>query len=286
MHAIIKKKDYLFLLTIQLLVNCSSSDSVIDTNRETNDLVELSTIQSGVQAAYPKGSTKSKYGFYAYVPSEYDIANAEKYPLLIHLHGGGARGDSAVNLNDLNSILFDGPPSLIHKNQWNPKHPMIVVSPQSPSIWNAENLHGFITFLIDNLKIDTKRIYMTGFSMGGKGCYDYVSSKGSNSYVAAIVPIAGWGDTSKGNQFTNIPVWAFHGDADKIISYDKSIAMVNAINVENPTIKAKITIYSGIGHDSWSRTYDNTGIGNGNSTYDPFDISIYEWMYSYKKTDL
>ncbi|WP_106792487.1 dienelactone hydrolase family protein [Aquimarina sp. Aq78] len=283
-YSIIKKKIYLFLLTIQLLANCSSSDSVIDTN--ANDLVELSTIQSGVQKAYPKGSTKSQYGFYAYVPSEYNIANTEKYPLLIHLHGGGARGDSSVNPNDLNSILFDGPPSLIHKNQWNPKHPMIVVSPQSPSIWNTETLHNFITFLVDNLKIDTQRIYMTGFSMGGKGCYDYVSSKGNKSYVAAIVPIAGWGDVSIGNQFTNIPVWGFHGDADRIISHDKSILMVNAINAENPTTKAKITIYSGVGHDSWSRTYDNTGKGSGNSAYDPFDISIYEWMYLYKKTDL
>ncbi|WP_074409078.1 MULTISPECIES: carboxylesterase family protein [Aquimarina] len=283
-YSIIKKKRYLFLLTIQLLANCSSSDSVIDTN--TNDLVELNTIPSGVQKAYLKGSTKSQYGFYAYVPSEYNIANTEKFPLLIHLHGGGARGDSSVNPNDLNSILFDGPSSLIYKNQWNPKHPMIVVSPQSPSIWNTENLHNFIAFLINNLKIDTQRIYMTGFSMGGKGCYDYVSSKGSNSYVVAIVPIAGWGDVSTGNQFTNIPVWAFHGDADRIISYDKSISMVNAINAENPTTKAKITIYSGVGHDSWSRTYDNTGRGSGNSAYDPFDISIYEWMYLYKKTDL
>ena len=269
----------LLYLGFLFIIGCGSNDN---NSQNTNDL-DLGVIKSGVQQAYLKGTTNTQYGFYLYTPSQYDATNEEKFPLLIYLHGGGSRGDSSINPNDLNVILLDGPPSLINEIRWNPKYPMIVACPQSPTVWNTEHLHDFISFLVESLKVDTQRIYMTGFSMGGKGCFDYVSNKGDNSYVAALVPIAGFGDASKGKQFKNIPVWAFHGDADNIVPYSSSVSMINAINAEDPATRAKLTIYSGVNHNSWTRTYDNTAIGEGNVNYDPFDITIYEWMYLYKK---
>ena len=50
-------------------------------------------------------------------------------------------------------------------------------------------------------------------------------------------------------------VWAFHGRKDKTVYVEESIKMVEAINASGG--KAKLTVYPGCGHDSWSKTYRN-----------------------------
>ena len=227
--------------------------------------------------------TDSPYGFWFYAPPEYDsLANAE-YPLLIHLHGLGERGNSANNPASMNIILWNGAPKLIRLNQWVVNNPMIVVAPQTTVNWQANTLHNFITFLIVELHVDISRIYMTGLSMGANGTFDYVSGKGAEAYTAAIVPIAGWGNTTTGAQFEDVAVWAFHGDADPIVAVTGSMVMIDSINARNPVIPAKLTIYPGVTHDSWARTYDGTGMGDESAEYAPFDQSIYDWMYQYQK---
>lgn len=253
-----------------------------DSSNEEREYSSIN-IEVGVQQAYIKGTTSAPFGFYLYVPLDYDATTDDLYPLLIHLHGGGARGNSAQNPNDLNQILFDGPPKLIAGGQWSPSHPMIVASPQSPTIWNVDHLHEFITYLIEELKVNSRRIYMTGLSMGGKGCFDYVSTKGVDAYVAAIVPIAGWGNTSDREQFKSVATWAFHGDKDQVISFSSSVNMIEAINNAGPQVPAKLTVYSGVGHDSWTRTYDGSGMGEESEDYDPFEENIFDWMYLFEK---
>lgn len=236
----------------------------------------------GVLKPFYLNQTDAAYGFWLYAPPEYDSLAIDEYPLLIHLHGLGERGNSANNPAGMNIILWNGAPKLIRLNQWSVNNPMIVVAPQTTANWQASTLHDFITFLIDELHVDTSRIYMTGLSMGANGCFEYVSGKGTEAYTAAIVPIAG-GNTSTGAQFEDVAVWAFHGDADQIISVSSSMMMIDSINANNPSIPAKLTIYPGVTHDSWARTYDGTGVGDESADYSPFDQSIYDWMYQYHK---
>ena len=59
--------------------------------------------------------------------------------------------------------------------------------------------------------------------------------------------------------------------------------MVDSINKYNPLVKAKLTLYPGVGHDSWSRTYDGSGMGTERADYESFDMSIYDWMFLYTK---
>ncbi|WP_394746985.1 carboxylesterase family protein [Spongiimicrobium salis] len=293
---------FLLLIVFQFFLGCSSNNDIGNkeianeeiANEETeNDdgqdelpdttAVDLGIIIPGTQQAYINGTTGLEYGFHLYTPAEYDTNGEDEFPLLVYLHGSGSRGDSSVDEEVLDVILLNGPARLIDRGMWNPEQPMVVVSPQSPTTWNTGLLHDFIGLLAENLKIDRERIYMTGYSMGGRGCFDYISDFGNDSYAAVIVPIAGWGNEQTGNQFVNTPVWAFHGHEDKIITYDSSVNMVNAINNENPETLAKLTIYPEVGHGSWARTYDSSGIGTENSNYDPFDMTIYEWMYQFKK---
>jgi hypothetical protein len=53
-----------------------------------------------------------------------------------------------------------------------------------------------------------------------------------------------------------------------------SVNMVNAINAcaPPPPVLAQLTIYPGVGHDSWTRTYDGTA-----------GHDIYAWMLQYHR---
>lgn len=269
-----------------LLLNCTENEYIKNDDNNIGieyDLDSLPKDTGGLQKANILGNTNAIYGHYIYTPSNYDN-NSPAYPLLVFLHGSGQRGNSQTNPEELKKVIGTGPPRMIEQNKWFPKYPMIVASPQLTSgIWNPDDVHNFINYIIKNYNIDTNRIYMTGYSLGAFGCYDYISKFGSAAYAAAIVPIAGSGNKNSGNKYTTIPVWAFHGDSDKIVLKEGSIDMVNAINASNPNTRAKLTLYPEVGHDSDTRTFDGTGMGTESSDYDTFDRSIYEWLFLFEK---
>ncbi len=240
-------------------------------------------VTPGEQKVFLLNETKANYGFALYTPTEYNDDKEQKLPLLIYLHGGGGRGPGN-SLNSFDRVIFGvTPPSLIQQGVWNPPAPMVVVSPQSSGIWNAERLHNFIAFLIKNMNIDASRIYMTGLSMGGRGTFDYVTQYGAQAYTAAVVPIAGWSLVNEGAPFKTVPLWAFHGDADDVINVNGSKNMVNAINNSNPEVRAKLTIFPGVNHFSWQKVYDSSGIGTEHSNYDVYNTTIYDWMLQFTK---
>jgi predicted peptidase len=248
-----------------------------------NILSNLPVDTGGVHLAKIHESTSAPYGHYIYTPSSSSKAGPE-FPLLIFLHGAGQKGNSSNDPAKLDLVLRNGPPILIEGSEWNPTYPMIVASPQChDGDWNAEKIHDFITYLINEYPVNTKRIYITGLSMGGYGTFSYIGDYGDDSYAAACVPICGGGNINKAESFQNIPTWAFHGDADRTVSVNNSIKMIEAINALNPPEKAKLTIYPGVGHDSWSMTYDGTGMRTESSEYDGFNQEIYDWMFQFQK---
>ena len=202
---------------------------------------------------------------------------------MIFLHGAGEKGNSSEDNTFLDLVLRNGPPKLIERKEWAPKYPMIVVSPQChDGGWNGTKIHEFIKFILANYNVNKNRIYITGLSMGGYGTFDYITTTADSCYAAAAVPICGGGNSGKVEGMKHIPTWAFHGDADNTVSVNSSIKMIDAINAKNPPIKAKLTIYPGIGHNSWSMTYDGSGMGTESSEYDAFNMDIYNWLFQYE----
>ena len=110
--------------------------------------------------------------------------------------------------------------------------------------------------------------------------------------MAAAVLIAGRGSLLADhrepcNKFERTTIWAFHGADDDIVPAVGSIDPINYINANcktNDEEPWKLTIYPGVGHDSWTRTYDLTGINQPtDSMYDPFDENIYYWLLRHSK---
>lgn len=269
------KNTVLFILCLILpLQSCKKSEV-----RDYNNLSNLPTDKGGKHLPFILGSTDSPYGFYIYTPSE----PGPEYPLLIFLHGAGEKGNSSSNPILLDMVLRHGPPKLIQGKKWSPVYPMIVVSPQChENSWDPAKIHRLIKFLLVNFKVNKKRIYLTGLSMGGFGTFNYLTAAADSGLVAAAVPICGGGNASKAEEMKHIPLWAFHGDSDEIVDVSASINMVNAINSKKPPVRAKLTLYPGVGHDSWTRTYDGSGMGTESEAYDPFAMDIYRWMLQYE----
>lgn len=250
------------------------------------DLANLPADTGGIHEAKSTGSTEAGLEHYIYIPGGYDSNNLN-YPLIVFLHGQGEAANFGGG-QPLSAVTKHGPPKLIEGGDWNPSYPTIVASPQAPNSggWNSTEIHDFITYLIDTYRVNPQRIYLTGLSLGGMGTWAYVGNLREDSYAAAIVPICGRYSTAAADRFLSTPIWAFHGAKDTTIKpfeNSGSPLMVEAINELSPDVPAKVTIYPGVGHDSWTRTYNGSGMGDESDEYDPFDMSIYDWMFQYSK---
>lgn len=239
-----------------------------------SDLEEIRTLTTTLAVRQPATSLQSTaagaaVGYYAYLPEDHYLHPNDRFPLLVFLHGSGEKGNGTT---ELARVLVHGPPKLIKNGR---DFPFIVISPQLPS-----NQGGWPTGLVDELinkaiadyHVDTTRMYVTGLSLGGYGTWAYAVAKPGR--LAAVVPIAGGGSTGQACTMKNVPAWAFHGDADGTVNVSGSVNMVNAINAcaPAPAVAARMTIYPGVGHDSWGRTYDGTA-----------GHDIYTWMLQHRR---
>jgi len=194
------------------------------------------------------------------LPKVYE-KDGDAVPLVLFLHGAGERADN------LNQVKKHGPPKMIEKGH---DLPAIVVSPQCPAgtWWTAHT--GILSALLDKIErehnVDKDRIYVTGLSMGGYGTFALAAKEPER--FAAAVPICGGGTPKQAKALTKLPMWVFHGDADKVIPVDESKRMVKAIN-QHDGENAKLTIYEGVGHNSWDRAYG--------------DKAMWKWLFEQKR---
>lgn len=248
----------------------------------------------GIQTERPKGSTSANYGYLEYLPDNYGCAN--KMPLVIFLHGYGKIGNGTT---DLNKVSTEGLPLLL-KNKTLPStsEPFICLSIQSSTKYIDHNaVNKFLTYAIKTYKVDTTRMYLTGLSGGATCGYNYMRTY--NRFAAAVL-IAGYGLTKTicDTKGPYTPVWAFHGTADETINITGSSNYNYRVNQCPQTQeRCKITAFDGVGHNSWDRTYTLSGMSSFSvatfrisdsgkrvdTKYDPFDVSIYEWLLKHKK---
>jgi predicted peptidase len=169
----------------------------------------------------------------------------KKYPLLVHIHGAGGRG------NNLDLLKKAGPLYEIENGR---KLPFVVIAPQCyTDTWFEifEKLLEFIENMINSDYVDKTRVYLSGVSMGGYTAWQAAMSR--PEWFAAMVPVCGGGMYWNASRLKNIPVWAFHGALDNVVYVTESINMVNAVNKAGGS--AKLTIYPDVGHNSWEKAF-------------------------------
>lgn len=192
--------------------------------------------------------TKIKY--LLYIPDTY-IKSKEEWPLILFLHGVGERG------NNVRKVKREGLPELIARKK--KKLPFIILSPQCPrnGWWSStsqiEDINVLLDHVVSKYRVDEKRIYATGLSMGGFGTWQLAATYPDR--FAAIAPICGVGNPEDAKKIAHIPIWVFHGEKDEIVPIKASEDMVEALKKAGSQVK--FTVYPEIGHDSWTVTYKN-----------------------------
>lgn len=269
--------------TIRLIVNdgtvASASDTVVVEATPEGSVGLPDGPSSDRHTPRVLGSTDAAQAYWEYLPPGY--GDGELRPLLLFIHGLGE--NDGVNKGDeaaLSKVVRQGIPKLINNDDWPTEgRPFVVLSPQklgSSGCTSSNSIRDFLAFAMDNYDVDPKRIYLTGLSCGAIGSWNYLGDH-TDDVVAASVLIAGNGNPAwnkQGCDLGKVAIWGFHGDADPTVNVSGTNGPINnLLNCPSPPRKeVKKTIYSGVKHDSWSRTYDLS------AGHDP-----YAWLLTHEK---
>lgn len=226
--------------------------------------------------------------YYLYVPHPYDPART--YPLVLLLHGGGEVAKASKTLAQNAHVLL----SQHYVRVWasptvQQRWPCFVVVPQveAPARWvnvaaktgsytlatvPSESLllaQSILTALQQQYPtINTRRIYLTGLSMGGYGAWE-MAERWPGTF-AAVAPIAGAGDPSLAYELATVPVWAFQGAGDPVVPISGTRDMIHAIEASGG--HPRYTEFSGGGHEIWGKVYS--------------DPRFLDWLFSQESAPL
>jgi len=199
-----------------------------------------------------------------HLPNDYNEEEPEGYPMILFLHGSGERG------SDINALKRTGLTKYIEEHD---DFPFIVISPQcnEKTWWTREldSLYALAKHVMGELNVDEKRMYLTGLSMGGFGCWHFAERY--PKLFTAMIPIASGTEEHIGfpervKVLEDLPIWAFHGEKDPIVPMQELKKLMPYLG-EN----FKYTEYPGGKHDVWTETYENN--------------EIYAWLLKHSKNN-
>jgi predicted peptidase len=175
------------------------------------------------------------------LPRGYD--DGKRWPVVLFLHGAGERG------HDLATIRLQGLPRLDTAGTL----PYILVAPQVPNgeLWSVDALAALMDHIEAVYRVDRSREYLTGLSMGAFGAWDLAIAMPAR--FAALVAISGGANPVEVCRLRQVPVWIVHGGDDDVIPVSWSETLGQRLTQCGGDVR--VTIYPGVGHDAWTRTY-------------------------------
>jgi len=218
-------------------------------------LCTVTLIKSSPQEIDYKGFTQWSWQqegnteYMLYTPS--DTVPGMRYPLAVFLHGCCGEDDHATLRN-----AVDPPARMWHNFGENTQtEPIYIISPKTTRGWEQKfpDIKAAIDKLIAAGKVDERRIYMTGFSMGGAGTWQFMETY--PGYLAAAIPM-GMRARAKLEQVKNTPIWAIRGEDDWFSQVlDEQIDTLRKLNGDTrgpqewvTGVNPMFTNFEGVGH--------------------------------------
>ena len=215
-----------------------------------------------IDKVYKDGDGK-EHKYVVFIPTDYK--DDKDYPCILFLHGAGEKGTDGEKQAKV------GFGKAIRDRIKDKKDcAFIAILPQAEKGWqangaDAKNALAILDAVGKDYKVDKKRVYLTGLSMGGFGTWSLAASHPDR--WAAMVPVCGGGDPKTADRIKDIPCWCFHGDADDAVPVDRSRTMMQALWAAGG--HPNYTEYPGVGHNSWDKAY---------ATAD-----LYEWLLKHQR---
>ena len=189
--------------------------------------------------------------YFIYTPGNLELG--KKYPIALYLHG--CCGDSP---NAIPHRAADPPVRMWHNFTENTQDiPTYIISPQTTRGWSQhfESLKKVIDFLVEKRQGDPQRIYIVGFSMGGRGLYQFISDY--PDYFAAAIPIGMSFFDGDFEKVKDIPIWANQGEVDRwareMPKFVRETRALNGLELDSAWqwvtgVNPKYTSFEGMGH--------------------------------------
>jgi poly(3-hydroxybutyrate) depolymerase len=242
------------------------------------------------------------YSYGEYLPPGYDAEPDDAFhPLVVFMHGTGERAPFAADADTIiRQSTVHGPLSQIaHGERRFADAGAVVIAPNCSNEdgwWDDGKLHTFFAYLVSHYRIDWRRVYVTGISMGGGGTFIVGNRHGPRA--AAYIPICPAGEAN-GAPYAETPVWGFHAVADGTVnigstwnSFDRIADARAGRDVDGPSASypadgadhtaifdqatgtftwvagrdgsgsspLRATIYPDGSHNSWTRSYDDPAV--------------------------
>jgi len=213
LNSSIIKTLVIFSFSILLISGCKGDVTPHSAEVESEIIksVLISEIDIAKSGTFTGHVMLEKYNFpIKYAISLPEIAQEESVPLVIALHFSGGEG-----LPFLERLVI---PGLSELNA-------IIIAPTAPdgSDWTLTRTTDMIAELVElailNWPVNPDKVVVVGYSMGGFGAWDLMSSH--PELFSAAIPIASsprdWIDTIS----TEVPIYAIHPELDESITLDR-----------------------------------------------------------------
>ncbi len=197
------------------------------------------------------------YQYSLWVPKDYKPAHL--YPVVFFLHGSTGRDHPKEAMkNMVSDRLVDNKPwtaagySGNHPNQFGRGY--LHVAPAKPGFsWDMDKFKRLLDHVKRQVNIDADRVYVTGFSMGGRGAWEVASIADPKYRIAAILPLGAYacdvvrrGATPETCETVGTPVWVQHCPLDPVSKISEQIALLQ--NHLDCGGYGRVTMIPGEGH--------------------------------------
>jgi predicted peptidase len=213
------------------------------------------------------GSNGQKIRYSLFVPKLRPEATP-LLPLVLCLHGAGGNTEAANRLA---------------VPQMQAKHPCIVMAPacegesarwvmgdfrvQPSTRVVMPELMEALKAVVAETKADSKRVYVTGQSMGGVGTWGLIAAHPET--FAAAVPVCGIWKADDAPKMNGVAIWAFHGEKDPTVPVTGSRDMIDALKRAGVKPEPKYTEFPGVGHGSWGPAYEKA--------------ELWDWLFAQRR---
>ncbi len=263
-------KRLCFLLFAAMLPLVLSTLSEAQVGRKSADMrgdlqLEVVTVPQDIAAGFER--LNSQVLLYHPVNSGSDerlkterSGNLKNYPLLIFLHGSGGSNGKIERFKWKGEVK-----RFAARTKGDPLVSILV--PQSKGHWDPGSLDKMLEYILEkNPAIDPNRIYCIGYSMGGKGTWEWAMA--SPGRFAAIIPKGFIPDLTDIRGMVDLPLWAMVGTKDSKPRVEGIQAMEKTLK-ELGSTGVKTTYFEGANHGST-----------------PGEIKkldgVYDWLFSHK----
>jgi len=201
-----------------------------------------------------------RYGLFK--PPGYDARKL--YPMVVYLHG--SRDTVSRDLN-------------LYQPAVQAEYPCFVLTPKCENPdqgWGNTWKDGYtpataktltlLDSLVRRYRIDTRRLYLYGISMGGFGVFS-ILAKEPDKFAAAYA-VCGGSNVAAAGSLLDTPLWIFHGAEDDIVPVSLSRDVYKEI-VKLGGKKVRYTEYPGVKHNSWENVSR--------------EASLMSWLFSQRR---